>query len=133
QLLLSPASPLSIRLKYLPRIMPWLWRFLRSSTAARVSAATEALHSLLANAGNAHRELVAAIGTNDLLVSSGWLKAYESTATYARSSGERAALQAIGVSMRELSRQEISDLVPVGASCFRHGTLYTDCAQITNP
>ena len=46
-MLLRPDSPLAIRPAYLPRIAPWLWRFLAESRRQRVEAIGHDLNSLL--------------------------------------------------------------------------------------
>ncbi|MGQ0664379.1 MAG: FAD-dependent oxidoreductase [Pseudomonadota bacterium] len=36
RMLADPLSPLAIRWRYLPRLMPWLWQFVRASAPQRV-------------------------------------------------------------------------------------------------
>lgn len=44
--LADPLGPLSVKAGYLPRALPWLWRYLRSGTRAGVFQAAEALRAL---------------------------------------------------------------------------------------
>jgi len=44
--LADPLGPLTVKAGYLPRAFPWLWRYLRSGTRARVFQAAEALRTL---------------------------------------------------------------------------------------
>src|ERR1700748_3017348 len=54
----DPLGPLTIRWSYLPRVLPWLTRFLRAgSTDAKMMATGRALRPLLADAPALHRKL----------------------------------------------------------------------------
>src|SRR3954463_7796707 len=54
----DPLGPLTIRWSHLPRVLPWLRRFLQAgSTAAKVAATGRALAPLLADAPALHRAL----------------------------------------------------------------------------
>src|ERR1700735_5133871 len=53
--LMDPLGPLSIRWRYLPRLLPWLWRFVRAgATVVRVEAIARALAPLTADAPALH-------------------------------------------------------------------------------
>ena len=132
-MLCSPASPLRIRLRYLPALAPWLYRFVRASAPHRVRAAAQALHGLLDAANAAHDEIMQAAGAGDLVVPTGWLKAYESEQAYRRVERERDTLRDLGVPMQELGRADLDALAPGARGLFRHGTLYTSCRQIRDP
>ena len=61
--LLDPLGPLSIRWRYLPKLLPWLVRYLRAgSTVQRVEATARALRPLIADAPDRHRRLAAEAG-----------------------------------------------------------------------
>src|SRR3954447_14067091 len=54
----DPLGALTVRSAYLPKLMPWLARFLRAgSTVARVEATARALRPLIADAVERHRRL----------------------------------------------------------------------------
>src|ERR1700722_10542227 len=54
----DPLGPLAIRWRYLPRLLPWLWRFITAgSTSAKVAAIARALQPLLAEAPERHSAL----------------------------------------------------------------------------
>src|SRR5207237_1332 len=57
-MLLDPMGPLIIRWRYLPRIAPWLIRFVAASGATRVEEISRALASLLCNAVETWTDLV---------------------------------------------------------------------------
>ena len=46
--LMDAEGPLTLRWSYLPQMLPWLWRFIRSATPGKVEAQARALRALLA-------------------------------------------------------------------------------------
>ncbi len=76
-MLLRSDSPLAIRPGYLPRIAPWLWRFLQSSSEPRVKAISHDLHSLLKPCMGAWQALFDDAGANDLVRHDGSLYIFE--------------------------------------------------------
>ena len=79
-MLLDPKGSLVIRWRYLPRLLPWLWRFLRESSARRTEANARAQMRLLDHVGDAYRELVRAAGADDMLRYKGLLFVYRGAA-----------------------------------------------------
>src|ERR1700753_2813342 len=66
--LADPPGPLAIRWRYLPRLLPWLTRFVRAgATEARVAATARALRPLLLDAPELHRRLADEAGVGDLI------------------------------------------------------------------
>src|ERR1700751_3374108 len=63
--LLDPEGPLSIRLRYLPQLLPWLYRFVRAGRPELVRAQARALRSLLAPTVDMHPELPSSGGVGD--------------------------------------------------------------------
>src|SRR3954454_13347286 len=59
----DPLGPLTIRWSYLPKLAPWLVRFLRAgATVARVEATARALRPLVQDAPDRHRRLAEEAG-----------------------------------------------------------------------
>src|SRR6202142_2748962 len=68
----DPLGPLAIRWRYLPRLYPWLRRFITAgSTPAKLSAIAHALQPLLADAPERHRALAEEAGVGDLITRQG--------------------------------------------------------------
>lgn len=75
--LLDPQGPLTLRASSLPALLPWLWRFLRAgSTWEQVRVTAAALHRLLHDAPQRHRELAHSAGASHLLQHNGLLYLY---------------------------------------------------------
>lgn len=81
--LMDPMGPLVIRPAYLPKIMPWLIRFLRAGTKSRVTAQAAALRPLLAASYDSYQPLVRGTAAAELLHLQGHLVAYRTEADFA--------------------------------------------------
>ncbi len=71
--LFDPLGPLAIPWRHLPRLAPWLLRFVRAGAPNRVTAASKALRALQASTVAEHRALAEAAGAADLVRPSGVL------------------------------------------------------------
>src|ERR1700756_5027384 len=95
--LLDPEGPLSIRLRYLPQLLPWLFRFVRAGRPELVRAQARALRSLLAPTVDMDRALAASVGAADLIQRSGLLIVYRSEASFAADAEANSLRAANGV------------------------------------
>ncbi|MGI3167027.1 NAD(P)/FAD-dependent oxidoreductase [Pseudooceanicola sp. 200-1SW] len=91
RMLLQPDGPLSLRWRYLPRIAPWLLRFLAAGRPARVKHITLAMAALMDHVRGDWDQVLAEIGAEDLRVTRGALLAYTSRRAF---EADRAAWQA---------------------------------------
>lgn len=81
--LLDPAGPLTIRWAYLPRLLPWLLRFLRAgSTVPKVERTARALAALLHDAPARHKRLADEAGVGNLVQRLGMLYPYKDRAAF---------------------------------------------------
>jgi D-amino-acid dehydrogenase len=81
--LLDPLGPLAIRPAYLPRMLPWLMRFLAAgSTVAKVEATARALRPLLHDAPEQHQALAADAGVAHLIHRQGILYIFPDRAAF---------------------------------------------------
>lgn len=81
--LADPLGPLTIRWSYLPRLVPWLRRFVRAgATPERVRATARALRPLIVDAPARHRKLAEEAGVGDLMVQPGGLYVFPDRAAF---------------------------------------------------
>lgn len=132
-MLLNPVSPLRMRWGYLPRMIPWLWRFWWAGGAERVERIAEQLFALSERAYQAHRDIQAHCGISGMLRDEGWLKVYRSPVSFAGTARERALLDRLGGPYEVLDSAQLRQLEPGLAPVFSHGILYRDSAAIRNP
>ena len=106
--LADPAGPLTIRWRYLPRLLPWLIRFLRAgATEARVMATGRALRPLIADAPERHRRLAEAAGVGQLVQRQGLLYVFPSRAAFTADALSWNVRRANGVTWTELAGEEL--------------------------
>jgi D-amino-acid dehydrogenase len=132
-MIMDPASPLNIRWSYLPRMVPWLLRFLEASRPSRVEAISHALRALSKDAMNAHNVLLRGHRIDGIVTPVGWLKVYSSQASFDRTLEERTIMLARGVNGQVLDADEIRQLEPGLAPHFTHGWFQPDNGFVTSP
>ncbi len=132
-LLLDPKSPLSVRWAYLPRLFPWLLRFLIASTPSSVERIARDLAGLLSQANNAFEPLFKESDTYQLLASNGAMYLYGSHESFLNARTDIELRRRNGISIQELSRAEISDLEPHLNPIYQRGLLFDDARHILNP
>jgi D-amino-acid dehydrogenase len=132
--LADPLGPLAIRWSYLPRLLPWLWRFVRAgATEERVAATARALRPLLLESPEHHRRLAEEAGVGDLIARQGVLYVFP----------DRAAFEAEGLSWRlrrengvrwlELSEEELRQREPTLDRRYKFALLVEENGQCRDP
>ncbi len=132
--LLDPQGPLTVRWGYLPRALPWLWRFLRSGrTPARVARTAHALRQLLRDAPALHARLAADAGVPHLVAQRGLLHVYRSRADFeADAIGWRLRGEE-GIAFRTLEAGELRAQEPALAPDYGFGVRVDEAGHCANP
>ncbi len=133
RMLLDPTGPLVMRWSYLPHLVPWLWRFLRSARASRVEEISMALADLGTRVQAAYDVLLQQADATRLVRSDGWLKVFRSEAAFQRSHTERELMVRRGLGFDVLDAGEIRRLEPALAPIFPRGLLLRDSGFVPNP
>jgi len=132
-MLLDPTGPVRLRWIYLPRIAPWLVRFLLAGRRGQVDRIAAALQPIVTRAYDAHRELADLAGIHDVLRPVGWLKAYETEAGFAESALERELMTQQGIRFEVLGADELRQLEPNLAPRYVKGLFQPDSAFASYP
>ena len=131
--LFDSTSAVRVKWSYLPRIAPWLLRFLLESRQSRVRHAATALKPLLAQAYAAHLELAGLAGTSDLLRPTGWLKLFRTERGFAATALQRRLMDMHAIRYDVLEPDEIHQLEPHLARIFVKGLYHGESASIKLP
>jgi D-amino-acid dehydrogenase len=131
--LLDPEGPLSIRLNYLPRLLPWLYRFIRAGRPELVREQARALRGLLAPTVDMHRELAASVGAADLIQRSGLLVVYRGEAGFAADAQAMRLRDDNGVKIDDLSRDELRQIEPTLSPIYTRARLISENGYVRNP
>ena len=111
--LLKEDGPLTIRWPYLPRLLPWLIRFLRAGgDADHQRRAAEALAALHAPTFDFHSRLARDAGVPELVAPVEYLHVYGSEESYAGSGREWTMRRRHGVDFEVLGRGELHEAEP---------------------
>lgn len=132
-MLLDPNGPLTIRWQHLLRIAPWIFDFLRASSASEVERIATTLSALLRFADDAYAPLIADSDTGKLLRHTGCLYLYRSERAFEACRGEMALRARHHVSMDVLSPEQVRQLEPKLQPLYARGVLFNDAYSIDSP
>ncbi len=125
-MLMDPLGPLAIRWSYLPRLAPWLLRFVSASRPSRVEPISIALRELSLRCLDAYKPLTAAAGISDMIRDTGWLSVYKTESSFVHAASELELQRRRGVKMEILDREQIRQFEPSLAPIFERAVLYPE-------
>jgi len=132
-LLFGSNSPLTMRWTYAPYMFGWLYRFTKACSLVNVMRSMAALSALLSRARAAHDELASQAGCAEFIRQHGWIKAFESDASYHAAKPDFERMRDRGVCCEYLSREALHALEPNLNPIFKHAVTHPECAQIVDP
>ena len=132
-MLLDPLGPLAIRPTYLPRLLPWLARFVAASRGPEVEQIAKALAALSLDAITHYEPLLQAADAEDLLVRNGSIYLYESEQQWRDIQPEVALRQRAGAVIETLGSDEIRQMVPALGPGFAGAIFAPTSGHIANP
>ncbi|MCB4824819.1 NAD(P)/FAD-dependent oxidoreductase [Roseicella aerolata] len=110
----DPLGPLAIRWRYLPRVLPWLARYLLSGwTEAKVARTAVALRALLKDAPALHAALAEEAGVGGLIERRGLMYIYPSRAEFEAEAMAWRIRRQVGIEWLELSAEELRQREPL--------------------
>ena len=134
QFLADPLGPLAIRWSYLPRVLPWLARYLWAGwTEAKVEAAARALRPLLVDAPALHRTLAEEAGVAHLIERRGLLYTYESRAQFETEAMAWCIRRKVGIEWLELDADEMRQREPDLDRRYTFGALVEEGGHCRDP
>ncbi|MDH2328164.1 FAD-dependent oxidoreductase [Cereibacter sp. SYSU M97828] len=131
--LIDPLGPLSVPPAYALRIAPWMWRFWRACSPARVAASTAAQTALMDLSKAELDPFLHATGTAHMLRRDGNLQVYESKAELDASLPGWQARADHGIEFRHMGAEEMAALQPGLSPRFTHGTFTPGWFSIDDP
>jgi D-amino-acid dehydrogenase len=131
--LIDPLGGLTIRWRYLPKILPWLLAAGHAAMPDRVKAITEARAALCFHALSDHRNLLADAGASDMLRVVDGIKLFDTEAQWRADEPGRRIQAGHGFSPRQLTPGEVNELEPDVARDFHCGRFHGGWYHVTNP
>jgi D-amino-acid dehydrogenase len=130
----DPLGPLTIRWSHLPRLLPWLRRFLAAgATPAKVARTASALRPLLADSPALHRKLAEEAGVGDLITRQGALFAFPDRAAFATEKLSWSVRRDNGTKWLELDEDELRQREPSLDRRYKFAVLVEDNGQCRDP
>ncbi len=129
----DPLGPLAIRPGYLPRLLPWLLRFLRHSSRDEVVRIATAMRGLLAPIFDSYAPLVERAGAEALVRRTGCLYVYSSPEAAARWAWGMNLRRSLGVELQEVDAATLEGLEPDLRGRFRFGLLAPENGSTPDP
>jgi D-amino-acid dehydrogenase len=134
KMLRDPLGPLAVRWSYLPRVLPWLARYLLSGwTEARVEKTARALRALLVDAPALHRKLADEAGVGHLIERQGLMHIYPSRAAFDADALGWRIRKRVGVTWMELSADEMRQREPELDPRYQFGVLVEEAGRCRDP
>jgi D-amino-acid dehydrogenase len=131
--LFDPLGPLSLRWRYLPRLAPWLIRFIRAGTRDQVHAQARALRPLVGATLEALQPLVRDAGAEDLVHRFGHLYVYRSPQGPQKEHLAWELRRENGVEIDEFDADGLRQLEPSLSREFVRGILVRENGHTSNP
>ncbi|MCP1455399.1 MULTISPECIES: NAD(P)/FAD-dependent oxidoreductase [Pseudomonas] len=133
-LLFSADSPFVINWARLPRLMPWLLRFLNECRTSRCAANTQALATILQRTYSGYEPLLADTPlANQRLRHNGCLYAYGTQQGFAAAQAAIELRRSLGIAQQVLSAIEIEQLEPALAGRSVAGLLFPESSHMDDP
>jgi len=130
----DPLGPLAIRWSYLPRVAPWLVRYLLSGwTEARVMRTGHALRALVRNAPELHAALAEEAGVGHLIERRGLLYIYPTRADFEAEALAWRVRRETGVKWLEIGEDELRQREPDLDRRYRFAVLVEEGGHCRNP
>jgi D-amino-acid dehydrogenase len=134
KMLLDPTGALSVRLRDLPRLLPWLLAFLRAGNRpGKVARIAHDLNVLLKDAPARHADLAARSGQTALIRQSGLLYAFRDRAAWQAERRSWDLRADCGVVMEQCDAARLRDLAPDLAPDYGFGILISEGAHCADP
>jgi len=130
----DPLGPLAIRWRYLPRLFPWLRRFVTAgSSPAKLATLARALQPLLAEAPERHHALAQEAGVGHLITQLGVLFVYPDRAAFEAEALSWRIRHENGTRWLELNEDELRQHEPAISRRYKFALLVEENGQCRDP
>ncbi len=130
KMLLDPDQPLFLKWSYLPKLAPWLMKYMRHANADSARRRASALHDIIGDSVADHQALAAGTGAEQWIKPQEYMVAYNDRAHYEGDAFAWSIRRAHGVQFEELegaalAAQEatLSDEIKFGVRVLNHGRI----------
>ncbi|MEJ7139346.1 NAD(P)/FAD-dependent oxidoreductase [Amphibiibacter pelophylacis] len=133
KMLLDPLGPLAIQWRCLPRLTPWLLRYLLAGRPQRVAELSQALADLLGQARADTQAMAEAAGVSHLLRHHGGVVLYGSAAEAQRDAPAWDRRRELGVESQPWSPDQMAQALPMVDPALSHGLFVPQWSHVDDP
>lgn len=130
---LDPLGPVSLKLGYLPRLVPWLVKFFAQATPERMSQISDAMFTLHQPTVEMFRQLLAGSGHESLIADSSYLFVSRKPAGISENAMGFALRRERGAPISALGPSEIREMEPALSREYVKGVAVGSQGRATNP
>ena len=132
--LADPLGPLAVRWSYLPKVAPWLLRFLRAgSNYDKLRVIARGLKPLVFESPERHKKLAEEAGVGDLIHKNGVLYVFPSRADFEAEAELWAIKRENGINWIELNADELRQKEPSLDRRYQFAALFEQSGHCTDP
>lgn len=132
-MLLDPDGPLFLKWRYLPRLMPWLVRYMARARRGEVERISRALATLIGDAADAHRALAAGTGAERFIGTARYTHLYADRAAWEADTLSRRLRAEAGIREEPLDRAALLERDPGLGPRYGFGVAFAGSGCITDP
>ena len=131
-MLMSTTGPLALKWNYVPKMIPWFFKFIKNCTKNKMMHTAKYMHQILDLALPAYDELFQEIDVSNLVESKGIIYFWTGKDLKSREL-EINVRKELGVEQKLLTSHEIHDLEPHIRQIYHAGVLYPSARHAKNP
>jgi len=131
-MLLSSTGPLALKWNYVPKMIPWFFKFIKNCTKKNMMHTTKYMHQILDLSLSAYDELFQDIDISELIENKGIIYFWTNKDLKSRQL-EIDIRNSLGVKQQLLTPHEIHDLEPNIKKIYHGGVLYPNARHTRNP
>ncbi len=132
KMLLSSYGPLALKWNYIPKMIPWILKYLKSSTKKSMMHTTKYMHQILDLSLSAYDEVLSEIDTTNLVERKGIIYIWTNKNLKSREM-EIKIRKDLGIKQRLLSKDEVLELEPNLNPVFDAGVIYDYAYHARDP
>ena len=132
KMLLSSYGPLALKWNYIPKMIPWILKYLKSSTKRSMLHTTKYMHQILDLSLDAYDEILNEIDTTNLVERKGIIYIWTNKNLKSRKM-EIKIRNDLGIKQRLLNREEVLELEPNLSPVFDAGVIYDYAYHARDP
>ena len=132
KMLLSSYGPLALKWNYIPKMIPWILKYLKSSTKKSMMHTTKYMHQILDLSLDAYDEILSEIDVTNLVDRKGIIYIWTNKNMKSRKM-EIKIRSDLGIKQRLLNRDEVLELEPNLSPVFDGGVIYDYAYHARDP